>query len=110
MTFTQTRLFGPRAAVTSDTDGVTGRYLVPTGTKTIVKQILFCNTSTTPSSVTAAIGPTSTIANRILSNLFIDGNETISFNCSVVLTAGEKLFIVSDTSTVVVTVNGIEET
>jgi hypothetical protein len=109
MALTQKRLFGPAAAVTSPTDDATGRYVVPTATTTIVKQILFCNTSSSAGTVRLAVGTTATAANRIISDLTVAGNETISFNCSLVMTAAEKLFFVANATTMTITVNGVEE-
>lgn len=109
MAFTQTRLFGPVAAVTTATDSSAGRYLVPTGKTAIVKQILFCNTSGTEYSVRAGIGTTSTAANRFISDVWVKGSETFVFNCNIVMTAGEKLFITASDTSVTVMVNGILE-
>lgn len=109
MALTQKRLFGPAAAVTSATDDSTGRYVVPTSTTTIVKQILLCNTDSSARTVIVAVGTTATAANRILSDLTISANETVSFNCSLVMTAGEKLFFTASATSVTITVNGIEE-
>jgi hypothetical protein len=109
MALIQKRLFGPSAAVTSVTDGTTGRYLVPTATTSIVKQILFCNTAATSATVRVAIGTTATAGNRIISDLIIAANETVSFNCSLVMTSEEKLFFTASAATVTITVTGIEE-
>lgn len=109
MALTQKRLFGPAAAVTTPTDSTAGRYLVPSSTTTIVKQVVFCNTAATAATVRVAIGTTATAANRIISDLTVEGNETVTFNCNVVMTAAEKLFMVADATTVTITVNGIEE-
>lgn len=109
MALTQKRLFGPAAAVTTPTDSTAGRYLVPTATTTIIKQIVFCNTDSSAATVRAAIGTTATAANRIISDLSIAANETVTFNCNVVMTAAEKLFLVGSAVTVTITVNGIEE-
>jgi hypothetical protein len=91
------------------TDGTTGRYLVPTATTSIVKQILFCNTAATSATVRVAIGTTATAGNRIISDLIIAANETVSFNCSLVMTSEEKLFFTASAATVTITVTGIEE-
>jgi hypothetical protein len=109
MALIQKRLFGPSAAVTSVTDSTAGRYLVPTATTAIVKQILFCNTSVSSATVRAAVGTTATAANRIISDLTIAANETVSFNCSLVIASGEKLFFTASAVTVTITVTGIEE-
>jgi hypothetical protein len=110
MALTQKRLFGPAAAVTTPTDSTAGRYTVPTATTTIVKQIIFCNTDTVVATVSAAIGTTATAANRIISSLTIEPNETVTYNCNVVMNAAEKLYLVASAVTVTITVNGIEET
>ncbi len=109
MALTQKRLFGPAAAVTTATDTTAGRYLVPSATTTIVKQIIFCNTNTASATVSAAIGTTATAANRIISSLTVEPNETVTYNCNVVMNATEKLYLVASATTVTITVNGIEE-
>jgi hypothetical protein len=109
MALTQKRLFGPAAAVTSPTDDATGRYVVPTATTTIVKQILICNTAASGATVRVAVGTTATAANRIISDLTLAASETVSFNCSLVMAAAEKLFFVASATTVTITVNGVEE-
>ena len=109
MTLIQKRLFGPAAAVTSPTDNATGRYVVPSLTTTIVKQIIFCNTAASSATVRVAVGTTATAANRIVSDLSLVANETVSFNCSLVMAAAEKLFFTASATTVTITVTGIEE-
>lgn len=109
MALTQKRLFGPAAAVTSATDDATGRYIVPSSTTTIVKQIILCNTAASSATVKVAVGTTATAANRIISDLSLSANETVSFNASLVMTAAEKLFFVASATTVTITVNGVEE-
>lgn len=110
MALTQKRLFGPAAAVTSATDDSTGRYLVPTSTTAIIKQIILCNTNSSSGTVKVAVGTTATAANRILSDLTVAANETVSFNCSLVMAAGEKLFFAASATSITITVNGVEET
>lgn len=110
MALTQKRLFGPAAAVTTATDSSAGRYLVPTSTTTIVKQIIFCNThASTTATVSVGIGTTATASNRIISSLTVAPAETVTYNCNVVMTAAEKLFFVASIVDVTITVNGIEE-
>lgn len=110
MALTQKRLFGPAAAVTTPTDSTAGRYLVPSATTTIVKQIIFCNTSTTTAAtVNVGVGTTATAANRIISALTVAPSETVTYNCNVVMTATEKLFLVASIVDVTITVSGIEE-
>ena len=110
MTLTQKRLFGPSAAVTTATDTTAGRYLVPSATTTIVKQIILCNTASTSATVQVAVGTTATAANRIISDMTLAANETASFNASLVLATTEKLFFVASATSVTITVNGVEET
>lgn len=109
MALIQKRLFGPAAAVTSPTDTTSGRYLVPDGTTTIIKQIIICNTAASTATVRAAIGTTANAQNRIISDVSLLANETVTFNCSLILSAGEKLYLVASATTVTFTVNGIEE-
>ena len=110
MALTQKRLFGPAAAVTTATDTAAGRYVVPSATTTIVKQIILCNTASSSATVQVAVGTSATAANRILSDITIAANETVSFNCSLVLATTEKLFYIASAVTVTITVNGVEET
>jgi len=109
MALIQKRLFGPSAAVTSATDSTAGRYMVPLATTAIVKQILFCNTAASSATVKVAIGTTATAGNRIISDLTVAANETVSFNCSLVMTSEEKLFFTANAATVTITVTGVEE-
>ena len=109
MALTQKRLFGPAAAVTTATDDSTGRYVVPSATTTIVKQIILCNTAASSATVKVAVGTTATAANRILSDITLAANETVSFNASLVMAATEKLFFTASATSVTITVNGVEE-
>lgn len=108
MALNQKRLFGPAMAPSSPTDSQAGRYEVPTGTTSTVKEIIFCNTSTS-ASVSVGVGTTATASNRIISSLIVSSSETVVFDCSLVLSASEKLFLVSSNGAVATTVNGIEE-
>lgn len=109
MALVQKRLFGPVAAVTSPTDTSAGRYLVPSGTTAIIKQVIICNTDSSSRTARVAVGTTATAANRIISDISLAANETVTFNCNLVMAAGEKLYLVGSSTAITFTVNGIEE-
>ena len=109
MAITQKRLFGPVVAVTTSTDTTAGRYLVPSLTTTIVKQIIICNTAASAATVSVGVGGV-TAAVSILSSMAVGANETMTVNLSLVLAAAEKLFMTASATTVTFTVVGIEET
>lgn len=85
MALSQKRLSGP-SQITTDFDV---QYTVPSNTTTIVKQILITNTTASAQTVTIRLKPlniTEANTHDILSSLSVAANETVSFNCSMVLT------------------------
>lgn len=111
MALYQKRLFGPKYVPSTVTDTTNGRYLVPSATTTIIKQIIFCNTSASSITVNASIDTPATVSNRFISELLIGSDETATFNCNIVMSSGEKLFFTcSASSASTVIINGVEET
>lgn len=100
--------FGPKAGVTTYTDTTAGRY-TPTAATSIVKQVSFCNTAGTAATVTLGIGTSDTAANRILSSLSVNANETLTYNTNIYMTSSEKLYFITSATTVTVTINAYEE-
>lgn len=84
MTITQKRLSGPAQITT--VSGV--QYTVPQNTTTIIKQIIITNTTSSAKTVTIRLKPLNVAeanTHDILSALSVNANETVSFNCSMVL-------------------------
>lgn len=100
--------FGPKAGVTTYTDTASGRY-TPSASTAIVKQVVFCNTAGSASTVTLGVGTSDTAANRLLSSMTIAANETITYNTNIYLTSSEKLYFITGATTVTVTINAYEE-
>jgi hypothetical protein len=113
MALTQSRLNGPTQLTTASSNC----YTVSSGVTTIVKQIILTNTSASAKTATVRLVPSGgsdTSVSDILSNTSISANETIVFNCSMVMTysnsAGDRLTaLVSANSAVNITIFGIEE-
>lgn len=98
-------------------------YTVPQSTTTIVKQIILTNTTAAAKTVTVRLKPagvTEASTHDILSAVNIAANETISFNCSLVLTnngsaasatnSDQITALCSAATSVNMTINGVEET
>lgn len=84
-------------------------YTAPASTKTIIKEILLCNTDTVARTVTMFVGTGSAVANTILSALSLAPGETKFITLSTVLNTGE--FIkggASSASVVSCTISGVE--
>jgi len=124
MAVTQKRLYvsGAPSPVQLTTSSAV-QYTVPTATKTIVKQIVLTNTTAASKTVTVRLKPkgvTETSAHDILSAVTLAANETIAFNCSLVLenngsaasatNSDQITAFASANSSVNITINGIEET
>ena len=85
MPINQKRLAGPTQLTTANTV----QYTTPLSTTSIVKQIVMCNTTGTAKTVTIRLKPAGVAeANTqdFMSAFSLNGNETISFGCSIVLT------------------------
>jgi hypothetical protein len=118
MALTQKRLAGP--AQLTATSAV--YYTVPLSTTTIVKQIILTNTTASAKTVTVRLKPlgvTEAATHDIVSAMSLAANETMSFNCSLVLnnngstanaTNSDQLTaLCSSTTSVNITVVGVEE-
>jgi hypothetical protein len=118
MALTQKRLAGP--AQLTATSAV--YYTVPVSTTTIVKQIILTNTTASAKTVTVRLKPlgvTEAGNHDIVSAMSLAANETMSFNCSLVLnnngstanaTNSDQLTaLCSSTTSVNITVVGVEE-
>lgn len=109
MALTQKRLIGPSVLTNSTVD----QYITPANTTAIFKQILFVNKTGSAATVTLRLVPTgSTESNNhdIFSSVNINANETISFACSLVLIAGDKITsFASANSSINITASGYEE-
>lgn len=110
MAMAQKRLGGPAQLGTSTAT----LYTVPSATTTIVKQILLTNTTGSAKTATIRIvpsGATEGSQHDILSAISMAANETVSFNCSVVMTAGDKIAGLGSAATSVnYLISGVEET
>jgi hypothetical protein len=118
MPISQKRLAGPTQIST-----VTAvAYTVPLNTTTIVKQILITNITASAKTATIRLKPLNVAeanTHDILSNISINANETVSFNCSMVLindgnvasntTSDQITFLCSANSALNVTIFGVEE-
>lgn len=113
MAVTQKRLSGPTQLTTVSANA----YTVGSGITTIVKQIVLTNTTSSAKTATVRLvnsGGTDDSTKDILSNTSLAANETVVFNCSMVMVytagAGDRITaLVSSNSSVNMTVFGIEE-
>lgn len=109
MALIQKRLGGPSQLTASSAT----YYTVPASTTTIVKQIILTNTTASAKTVTVRLYTSGTENNTfdILSAVAIAANETITFNCSMVMAATETIKALASSATSVnITIFGIEET
>ena len=85
---TEKRLGGPQQPGVATTTLVT----VPSAHRYLVKQIIICNTSSsTPYTITMAIGTAATAANMFMAALSISPNETLTLDTALVLEAAETI-------------------
>jgi hypothetical protein len=118
MAVTQKRLAGP-AQLTLTTAVY---YTTPINTTTIVKQIILTNTTSSSRTVTVRLKPLNVAeaaTHDIISGMTINANETMAFNCSLVLnnngstanaTNSDQLTALCTTASAVnITIVGIEE-
>lgn len=109
MAITQKRLGGPSQLTASSAI----YYTVPSATTTIVKQIILTNTTASAKTVTVRLYTSGTENNTfdILSEMPLTANETVAFNCSMVMGATETIKALCSSSTSVnISIFGIEET
>jgi hypothetical protein len=109
MALTQKRLVGPVQLTAS----AATYYTVGSGVTSIVKQIVLTNTTGSAKTATVRLVPTGQstgVSYDILSAVTLAANETVSFNCSLVMTAGDFISALASAGTSVnITVSGIEE-
>jgi hypothetical protein len=118
MALTQKRLAGPAQLTASSAV----YYTVPISTTTIVKQIILTNTTASAKTVTVRLKPANVseaATHDIISAMSLAANETMSFNCSLVLnnngstanaTNSDQLAALCSSATSVnITVVGVEE-
>ena len=97
-------------------------YTVPQNVTTIVKQIILTNTTGTAKTATVRLKPlgvSEAATHDILSAVTLAANETLAFNCSLVLNnngsaasatnSDQITAFASSTSSVNITINGVEE-
>jgi hypothetical protein len=81
-----------------------------TGSYAIVKNINICNTgnSTVTSNIHIIPAGSSVLSNnQIFSNLSILSGETITYDTSIVMDAGSKIYITSNVATVSLVISGV---
>lgn len=84
--------------------GNTTLYTVPANTKTIIKNILICNTS-----ALAAIITVSAAGQNIISGMRVDPNDTVSMDISLVMETSDTLTASQGTSGAIsLYVSGVE--
>lgn len=113
MALTQKRLTNPTQLTTVSANC----YTVGSGVTTVVKQIILTNTTSSAKTATVRLvisGGSDAATADILSNATIAANETLVFNCSMVMTysagAGDRITaLVSANSAVNISIFGIEE-
>lgn len=113
MAVTQKRLTNPTQLTTVSANC----YTVSSGVTTIVKQIILTNTTSSAKTATVRLvvsGGSDASAADILSNASIAANETLVFNCSMVMTysagAGDRITALASSNTSVnIAIFGIEE-
>ena len=69
-------------------------YTVPANTSAKIVQIVLCNTSASAAAISLSVVPSGNsagAANRIVSNLSIDGNSIVTLDLSVFMDAGDFL-------------------
>ena len=106
MANTITQLSAPAALTNTLT---TTLYTVPASTKTIVKEIILCNTDTVARTVTIYFGGGSAAGNTILSAYSLAAGQTIFLTLSTVLVATNTIKGGASAASVVsCTISGIE--
>lgn len=85
---TVTQLIAPTALSATLT---TTLYTVPASTKTIVKEMVICNTETSALTVSIFVGTSATAANAIIDAVSFAPGETKLFTFSTVLVAADQI-------------------
>ena len=108
-TFTPTRLAGLGTQLSTSATAV---YTVPANTTTVIKQIVFNNTSASAVAVTAyvlPVGASAAATNAIISGLTIAPNSQVIWSADIPVATGEKLSLLAATGGAVsYVVSGIE--
>ncbi len=108
-TYTPTRLVGLGAQLGTSATAV---YTTPSNTATVIKQIVFNNTSSSAVAVTAYIlpvGASASATNAIISGLSIAPNSQIIWSADIPIATGEKLSLLAATGGAIsYLVSGIE--
>jgi hypothetical protein len=116
MAFTQTRLSGPATLsniASMNTVPGSASYTVGVGKTTIVKQIMFSNLTSSTQQVSTWVVPPLAAAgdsHMIFHSLDLAAYETMLINLSLVMVAGDSVWVGAGTaSSVNFTMSGIEE-
>lgn len=108
MAYTPTNLY-PSAFPSSS--GAT-LYTVPSGASAIVKNIVMTNVTANDATLNISIVPaagSADVSNRILSDFTVPANGVSTFDCSIVMATGCKIYGKNNTNqAIVVTISGVE--
>lgn len=85
---TVTQLIAPTALSATLT---TTLYTVPASTKTIIKEMVICNTESSALTVSVFVGTSATVANAVLDAVTFGAGETKIFTFSTVLVAADQI-------------------
>lgn len=109
-TYTPTRLAQSCVASTTETTV----YTVPASTSCIVKQIVCANVTASAATISISLvasGGTAGVTNRVLEQVSIPANSTVSFDMAQVLATGGLISIKQGTSSAITsTISGVEIT
>jgi hypothetical protein len=87
-------------------------YTVPQGKEAVVKEIIFCNTSSSEVRVNLYFGPSNgqlTPAHAVLSKLPLQGHQTVLLNQTTQITSDTTIYLSASAGNVVaITISGIE--
>lgn len=110
-------IVGNRLAQAEATTSYVTIYTVPLATRTYIKDIDICNTNTgsakfyihlIPKPTTGT--PTADVSNALFYNAPINGNTTVQWTGSDILTPGDIIQIKASTSGIAITITGGEAT
>lgn len=104
-TINRARLYQGQPATSAGT-----AYTVPASTDVKVTSIVLCNTTSSSATVTISVVPsagTAAASNRVVSALALAGNETVTLDTPVHMTAGDFISALQGTSSAItVTISG----
>lgn len=105
--FTAVKLYTGQPNTTATT-----LYTAPASTRTIVKNIMLCNTTSTDTNITMSLVPsggTAGTANRILAGLVVKANDTVVIEISGILNTGDFISALQATNGAITAhITGIE--